>query len=131
MMILAAIVVGLIPGAHANNGDTGPHGGRVVENKTSKLEVKIDRSGNVVDVYDLSPRKEAPKEKMNVTLYRGTGTGETVQLRAVNLKEGAPNDTPKYEGELKPNAGSYVGFELHFLSGNKNEESLRLEEPSK
>ncbi|MBI3556287.1 MAG: hypothetical protein HY074_08490 [Deltaproteobacteria bacterium] len=99
----------------------GPHGGKVVQNNTHQFEVKIDPAANHVEVYTLNTKKLAPRS-MAITLFRDSGTGQTIELQAVNLQD----PLPKFQGELSPHAGSYVGAELRFEISVKNFEILRF-----
>lgn len=88
---------------------TGPHGGQVVQSEAHRFEVKIDPDGGNIEVYTLNRRKQPPKN-MSITLFRESGTGQTVTLNAVNMRD----PLPRYQGELSLASGSYVGAELRF-----------------
>jgi hypothetical protein len=99
----------------------GPHGGSIVEDQSNKFEVKIDPKAKQVEVFTLNAKKGPPK-KMAITLFRESGTGQTIELQAVNLAD----PLPKYEGELKPFGGSYVGAELRFEVSLKSFQILKF-----
>lgn len=100
---------------------SGPHGGQVVRSEAHQFEVKIDPDGKSIEVYTLNRKKPAPKN-MSITLFRESGTGQTVTLNAVNLKDALP----KYQGEFSLASGSYVGAELRFEISLKSFKVLKF-----
>ena len=99
----------------------GPHGGSVVSGKHNKFEVTIDPTQKSVHVYTLEAKKGAPK-KMRITLFRERGSGNTIDLQSMNLKEALP----QYQGKLSVANDSYVGVELRFETGLKKLEVLKF-----
>ncbi len=98
-----------IPTTVATEPVRGPHGGQVVENKASKFEVKLDPNSSHIEIFNLKPAEKASRPR-SVTLYRDTDTSQTIELKAADPRD----EFPRFEGELAPNAGSFVGFELKF-----------------
>ena len=99
----------------------GPHGGTIVKDESNQYEVKIDRASRHVDVFTLNQQNTPPKS-MELTLFRDEGTGQTVSLRAVNIND----PLPKFQGEIKSFAGSYVGAELRFEVSLKSLKILKF-----
>ena len=87
----------------------GPHGGQVVENNTSKFEVKLDPNSTHIEVFTLKPAEKSARPQ-SVTLYHDTDTSQSIELKAADPRD----EFPRFEGQLAPNAGSFVGFELKF-----------------
>ena len=102
----------------------GPHGGKIVQGEFHQFEVKVTPQKKHVDVYTLKATKPAPRS-MSMTLVPAMGIGEVVELKSADLGE----PLPKYQGELSPSMGSYVGIELRFQLGPKSKQVLRLEPP--
>ena len=102
--------------AIAASQDTGPHGGAVVQDSSHKFEINLDPSGKSVSVFTLRS-KDGPPKKMAITLFRESGTDQTIDLKAIDT---AQTSLPKFQGELSPNAGSFVGVELRFQTSFKS-----------
>ncbi|MEW6057348.1 MAG: hypothetical protein AB1540_12120 [Bdellovibrionota bacterium] len=99
----------------------GPHGGHIVRSEAHQFEVKIDPDAKNIEVYTLNKQRPAPKT-MTITLFRESGTGQTIVLEAVNLKD----PLPRYQGELSLASGPYVGAELRFEISVKSFKILKF-----
>lgn len=102
--------------------NTGPHGGAILRDDSHEFELTVNPSGNSISVYTLRAENGPPK-KMAVTLFRESGSGRKIELAAVKPAEPG---LPKFQGELSPNAGSFVGVELRFETSLKSLKVLKL-----
>ncbi|HLD98756.1 MAG TPA: hypothetical protein VJB59_00770 [Bdellovibrionota bacterium] len=92
-------------------GERGPHGGEILEDKTTSFEVSISPGTGQVSVYAL--RGNQFPRSMSLTVFRDPFSAETIEVAAISPPE---IPVPLYAGKLSFDAGSYTGLELRIGS---------------
>ncbi len=92
-------------------GERGPHGGEILEDKTTSFEVSISPGTGQVSVYAL--RGNQFPRSMSLTVFRDPFSSETIEVAAISPPE-VP--VPLYAGKLSFDAGNYTGLELRIGS---------------
>lgn len=90
--------------------EIGPHGGKVVNQKGKRFEIKLDEKNNHVDIYSPDSTSVRP-ENMSITLYNDDKTGQKVKLKAVPP---TPDGFNHYEGRLSITEAPFISFGLQF-----------------
>jgi hypothetical protein len=119
--LLAVILFSFASSVDATNAKQGPHGGDIIEDGHYRFEVKVEPKSSTASVYVLRGKTRLSGEKMELTLLRDYDSGQTVGLKAMNLRD----DLPHYQGKVSPNMGSYMGLQLSFSTNNNARKVLR------
>jgi hypothetical protein len=108
----------------------GPHGGIVLEKEGSEYEIEFNEDKEAVHIYNLTLRPEAPRkgdpQELALEFKSSDGKKRRVLLRSVEPWRGHPHfeGSLRELGDIRPSAGSAMGFELKFeFNGQKKRSS--------